>query len=82
VFFDLIHLAHDLIGVCPGAIMQVPALIARRVDLSAGDSNQTEPVRGRDRRSPLVARASLARGLEGGTRWPVEDSGLSCAWQR
>jgi hypothetical protein len=54
VFFDLIHLAHDLIGVCSAAIMQVPALIARRVDLNAGDSNQTETVQGRDRRSPLV----------------------------
>jgi Glycosyl hydrolases family 28 len=30
------------------------ALIARRVDLNAGDSNQTETVQGRDRRSPLV----------------------------
>jgi hypothetical protein len=54
VFFDLIHLARDLTGVCSAAIMQVPALIARRVDLNAGDSNQTEPVQGRDRRSPLV----------------------------
>jgi hypothetical protein len=31
--------------------MQVPALIARHVDLNAGASNQTEPVQGRDRRS-------------------------------
>jgi hypothetical protein len=54
VFFDLIHLAHDLIGVCSAAIMPVPALIARHVDLSAGDSNQTDPAQGRDRRSPLV----------------------------
>jgi hypothetical protein len=54
VFFDLIHLARDLTGVCSAAIMQVPALIARHVDLNAGDSNQTEPVQGRDRHSPLV----------------------------
>ena len=35
VFFDLIHLAHDLMSVCSEAIVLVPALIARRVDLNA-----------------------------------------------
>lgn len=48
MFFNLLRLAHvlahDLIGVCFAAIVLVPTLLARRVDLNADDLNQTDPM--------------------------------------